>query len=214
MVARSLPLFPTSVHRFSLAYRTVVIPRTKCIASWNVSPRGSELMGEDALSCHALPYRKRPGVWTRRTMPRLRWSTQSRLCIQGRSLRCPEIETSRGRSCWFQTDLTSTRSTTTPMTLKPPLPRRREGWRRASGGDRPHGFLGRRDLRRGQRERYPGQRRQRRQRQRVLQSCRLGADRPGRGCRPPNLTAGAAPDRDGETVAQDEEEVAAERRLP
>jgi hypothetical protein len=53
-------------------------------------------------------------------------------------------------------------------------------------------------------ERHPGQRRLRRPRQPVLRSHWLGADRPGRGrrgCRPPDLPAGAAAARDGEAVA-------------
>jgi arylsulfatase len=85
-----------------------------------------------------------------------------------------------------------------------PLPRRQQGRRRARRGDRPHGFLGRRDLRRGQRERHPGERGLRRPRQRVLRSHSLGADRPGRGrrgFRHPDLPAGATANRDGEAVA-------------
>src|SRR5688572_32584639 len=45
----------------SLAYGNVVFPRTGCIASWDVSPRGNGQLGEEAPSHQTLPYRKRPG---------------------------------------------------------------------------------------------------------------------------------------------------------
>ena len=83
------------------------------------------------------------------------------------------------------------------------LRRRRAGRRGARRRHRADALLGGRDDRRGKRHRDPGQRRLRHPRQRLHRHGPLGPARPrrgGGGHRPPDLTRGAAPGRDGETV--------------